>query len=1351
MTGGRLRRALPVLRGAVRIARKTGRAARRIALGAAAAVALLLWALHGEASLWIVRRVLEHPGVLPAGVAVSFVGGRIDPLTLSLELTAVRVALPGLVVRVPRLEAAVRLRALLTGRVRVRWAFVDRPFVFVDTARLPPHAAEPAAPAPDERPFNPLDPPVLADHLALIGARVVVAAPEVAVDAREVGLYARRFGGRHHLMLGVGPAAVGAGARRLDLGRLTLSASTGPGGFALDELNITATGLGVRETDAGIAGADAAAPLKARAAVEIDLGALAGATGLAALSGRVTVAARGAGTPADPAAEVNLRVRNVRLRRIDDELIFHDITIAARIDRRRVLIDPITAVLPRGTAEVRAEINLATKAVTAEVRPRGASLEDILYDYAGLNSKVRLTVDGRITARGTLAPFNVDGRARLSVRDFVLTAGGVRERGARVLMDSPARGDITCAFTVTDTAFTITGGDVYTPRSHIRVPKNRFGFGDGLWLAYESDALDADEVGHIGPVALGGRGRVRAVVDVPPNPRPVLITGEAELHGARIMRFPVGHMRTRVRWSADGAPLHFDDITISDGGGSITADVALEFAEAGVPVTAAFDVRDMPVAVLAAKLGVTDVPPAAGLVTAHAEWRGPIIESRIYIADARVAGVAWGGYTVGDLAAAATIDLGAGTVAVERARLETPAGIVEAAGGTGPGGTLAARLHAEGLRPGRLDFAPAGLAGTIDVDAALAGTVADPRGTLTAAARAVTFGRIGPHDADLNVALERRTLTAALEALDGAAAVRLTAPLDPAGEHELTVRVGGEGEGGEPLDTGPILAPFVGAGRFASGPLVRAVATARGPRNDIKRVAAELTVYALDGAIRDITYFAVDPEAPWRVRLTDGTARIERAVLDTGLGPLTPSGSLHIGAVPRLEAKVVLKTDFDRALGALAPDAAADIDARGPLGVVAAVRGPLAGAAPLDVEARLVVPQARIVPPIDGVGALDPLKAEIVYKNGRVFVPSFEARIGGGRLTVGGDIRIGADGPADAGLFARVTGVRVSGPLDVSVPVDADITLTGARAPFAAVGRVRVGAVRLTAPLSWESQIVAALPRLAAGRRAAARSADAPRAAFDIDVQAPSLVIDNNVARILNLNADLTLTGTDRNPGLIGAVNSPDGVLFFQNRTLNVRTLLVQFTARDRIEPRADIRVESDPILYRCGEREAQTRVTLALAGGLDDLLFDIRSDAPDLSDRTQLWNVFLGGDCGNAAAGAGAGAANFLGAVVSNPLLAGTGIETNLRLLTPAQSGGNSAAGQATSARLVPWIAVGKRLSSNLSVFYSTAVDDTLDARRVELRYTRDDLFVTGQWFSGTAARAEGDFGVDLRLRYEF
>ena len=71
-------------------------------------------------------------------------------------------------------------------------------------------------------------------------------------------------------------------------------------------------------------------------------------------------------------------------------------------------------------------------------------------------------------------------------------------------------------------------------------------------------------------------------------------------------------------------------------------------------------------------------------------------------------------------------------------------------------------------------------------------------------------------------------------------------------------------------------------------------------------------------------------------------------------------------------------------------------------------------------------------------------------------------------------------------------------------------------------------------------------------------------------------------------------------------------------------------------------------------------------------------------------------------------------------------------------------------SNRTTPRVVVGKELGSNLQLSYSRALDPE-DDQAFSVAYKMSDLATAlGTWNTGTEAQL-GDFGLDLRLRWEF
>ena len=476
--------------------------------------------------------------------------------------------------------------------------------------------------------------------------------------------------------------------------------------------------------------------------------------------------------------------------------------------------------------------------------------------------------------------------------------------------------------------------------------------------------------------------------------------------------------------------------------------------------------------------------------------------------------------------------------------------------------------------------------------------------------------------------------------LDAAPVVE--SPSDPPASARLQVEVSGL--------TPAALQPYVSAASLAeiqgsaSATLVVDAAAARldALRAELSLGEASFTIAGVPVAQRDTT----------RLTLDDGVVRFGRFQWGSGTDYLTIGGTVALGDNATVDLTVTGDGDL-RALRALVPGVATTGEAL----LIANVTGPLAtpelngaleltGAGIRMAEPRLVVSDLN--------GAL------LLTRDG-ITTHELRGQINGGALEITGALTL--DGLVPGGEL-RLTGrqIAMEAPEGLRTEIDADLVLS------LADGRMTLGGTTTVQRGAYREPMTLAGGLLSAVEQQSIQTIglEEPRAldAMRLDlrlVTANDIRFDNNFLD-LDLGADVRLTGTIGEPGVMGRVSFREGGrIRFGIRAYEIETGSIDLVNPSGIEPRVDLRARTRASTYD---------ITLSVNGGAGDLTTGLSSN-PSLPE-SDIVSLLLTGQRLSDAAG-GTGARDQALGLVSNELLGSAGRELGIDVRVGEEAGGGS------------------------------------------------------------------------------
>ena len=240
---------------------------------------------------------------------------------------------------------------------------------------------------------------------------------------------------------------------------------------------------------------------------------------------------------------------------------------------------------------------------------------------------------------------------------------------------------------------------------------------------------------------------------------------------------------------------------------------------------------------------------------------------------------------------------------------------------------------------------------------------------------------------------------------------------------------------------------------------------------------------------------------------------------------------------------------------------------------------------------------------------------------------------------------------------------------------------------------------------------------------------------MDLDISVKrrnSLFVENNLAQ-LDINPDLTITGTLNNPIINGRAGIESGTIEFRNRIFNVTKGVVDFLNPYQTEATIDL------------ESEVKVRdwmIYLKMTGTPDALNLSLSSD-PEEEDNDILSLLVLGKTSGELIAGEG-GSTQTTSAMIAALVTSRYGEDlkkaTGLDILEV-----ESGTGQEDSADTMK-VTIGKELSRRITLKYAMeSANSELSQRAIAEYKLLENILVNG--FQDT----RGTFGADVQFRLEF
>ncbi len=1003
-----------------------------------------------------------------------------------------------------------------------------------------------------------------------------------------------------------------------------------------------------------------------------------------------------------------------------------DASARVAFDARAVRIETLKIALDEaGELDARGKLELGGRfPISLEITIKNGDLPRTLDRAQIVHCLVDMKFDGTARLSGCLvggASLNgeLDGDVHnLIVNDF----GWDRPAPRRQILVEPERLHVSSVLAIDGERFRFERARIRGGTTDITADASIYYEGKrGLKLEAKAHHLGLDEFGSIAGIPWSGSGTASVTIAGPYSSP--LIEGHAEFDQFRFFRLDLGRISSDIR--SQGTVLAFPILFGQRGRTSYSASGSVDFdrnlwMEGDIDVPSG-RLEDLTGAVQALEPSLPMVHEAvAGAFSGHGHVHGPLLR-----ADAKV-DLDLGDFTVygrrlGQGAAVARLE-GGRRIVLETLAAKVGSGHLEGEGEVMVDGRLSLRGSAERVPIGPL-LAPDGsdppATGELSLSGTLTGTIAAFLPAGTSAIR--DFNVLG-------VPLGRA-------AIDFHTDGRVVALSGKAGDEETlqaTLRLEGRGPYTALVDgTTERLETYLRGYGFRDPPVgsLAGILSLRGNILDPQVSEGEFDISALSLSRRALR---VENEGDLRIGLVGPALEIHRAVLrgtNTHFelsGTRDGEGQLHADVVGTLDARLLegLVPHVERLGGVL--------EAR------AGLRGTLAD------------------PSIIGTGSLHDgsflwsgwplavrgLSGSAEFSQRKVLIDHVTGDLNGGAAEIAGEVRLRGFDVERCDLEATLGSVPLQIPEAIPSRVSGRLSLFGAVDDGLVMsGDLHVEWARYSRDLE--------IDRLLATWRSHARApfhgrSNEPPLRFDIHLHGDGdLRVDSDFAQ-LRLEGDLRLTGDSDGPGLLGSVVSKDGLVQFRGNQYHVGNASFSFVESDRIAPVFDVSADTETRQYR---------VFVRAYGTPSDYKLALRSQ-PELSEDDIVKLMTFGVTSRDTASNVGtAGDVGYLGDVLWNI----SGMQQQVKKIIPRNplikdfSFNVGSAFLESTGQVEPVAQIESkvltdelRLRAQLPLSVSTG-------NRVEAEFRLGEhMSLQGEWNNDYSDYNVGDFGLDLRMRWE-
>ncbi len=359
---------------------------------------------------------------------------------------------------------------------------------------------------------------------------------------------------------------------------------------------------------------------------------------------------------------------------------------------------------------------------------------------------------------------------------------------------------------------------------------------------------------------------------------------------------------------------------------------------------------------------------------------------------------------------------------------------------------------------------------------------------------------------------------------------------------------------------------------------------------------------------------------------------------------------------------------------------------------------------------------------------LSQLKGEIRFAEQTIAIQSLQGQLAGGRAEVFGEVRLRGFHVHEVSLTAQANQVRLRYPAGFFALLDAEVVTSGNAERLRVMGEVGLARARYRQEIDLASLI----------RQYRQRAFEPPAMAqesLQLDLRVSTrdpLRVENRLAK-LQLAADLTVRGSANRPVVLGRVEIEKGTADVAGSHFTAVAGSIDFLNATRTEPFFDVAADTQKSGYQIH----------ATATGTPQHIDLHLTSAPPLAENDILALLTVGATGQVVAAGVETVLPRRVSAFLTGQFAAelGRGVGSIVGIdrleIEPLVGGAQRVGG--------PKVTVGKDVSKDLSVSYSTVVGSTQeDLVTIEYRLT-DSISLLG------VRDERGDVGVDVKFSLRF
>ena len=1288
-----------------------------------ACAAFLRFLRSERAGQWICEAVREKASAWMGEGQLSIGQCAFDPWEAEVLVTDLAIDWPG--------EPALKISAghiqiqLLRPEIlarRLRFGKVNLSDLQVEIALDPERLKTGEQTTAESCPIVPLE-RLRVEQLTISNARLAIRlSDERSIDLSAIEASAHSGRASHSLKLSVAAGALRNGASTLPISRLKLSTALDLDAY---ELNLAHVEISAGDFSLFARGNLEQLCSAARANVllqlflplglfdamlpELDLG----------LRGHASLRARIDGPLADPAIEGDLSLLQAGIGKFE----IGDAYLAAQIEHRKALVERLELNIGAQKARLLGEIDL-TQGFPTQAR---IELDHIgfgrLLDMLGLDHVwPDFRASGPVEVKGTLAPFHLAGKARLDVRDFKVFDRGWDIPGREAVLElKPAHLDLDVDFTPLRAH--LSNVDLTLPNSQLTVDaKLFFDVKRGLDIDTYIGHLDLADLGHIVQIpwsgVLNGKARIRGPYSE------IVIDGRVGGQRLRFHDLDFGKARLDVHF--EDLVLAFPSVHIQRGQSQFEATGELDFRDKAAAGRGQAHFEDAWLSDLVDMIGKT-------------HWIFDFVRDR---AQARIRGTA---RVEGELLKPKSLvhvqlddlvyygrQLGAGLldfrtqdgeiVAIDRLDIDGPVGQANFSGEVRLSEGLDFNLRAPALSLFELskpqgEFLSA--AGSLSLNARIFGSFEDVRMRGEAEVKGAELLGVPLGSGPLDLGMDQHVLW-----LHG-----------PIGEAlHLEGRMTAEGTLPFALD---LMISTRQLGRYLPEALgldgtLKAAVHASGTIDAFEHTRGRIAVESLRLTKERLRFWTNEPFQ----------ATFEGSAIDLPLFTMAGSHDFHLSGALHMASHGELDGSIDAQFDARLAEAFVD-DIEQTAGTIRAGLNLLGTLEAPTILGTMSLSGVRVSFADLPVNAQD-LHGSITFSQNKLYLDGIEGTLNNGRATLSGELAFeGLFDPRQLDLSLAFDGAQFRIPNWLPSTLSGNLRLSGTPAVLALDGTMTVSHVRYQRDIGIDPKSI--LTRL--GKRAPDFihvEQEREWLNFNLGVHLGDEVwIDNNMIRA-RLGGDLQLIGNNLNLGAVGTVRLEDvGKIFFRGNEFDLSRATVDFTDRNRIAAILDVHAETELRDYR---------VFLRLMGSLDEPELTLSSE-PELDQADLVMLLTLGfttRETEMASSSVGVG-------LIGETLLNLSGLDKQVKRFMP-----NNAFFRDFSIQLSTQYSEVSGMVEPMAQLESKLLTDDLRLRLVQpvlsnrgrqahLEYRMNErLSAQMQWNDESSEFSMGDFGLDLKLRWE-